>query len=47
MNVSVVEIKTITYTFTKVEQDYLVKMGIWHLIRDRLFSNERIQVEQG
>ena len=45
MKVNVKETKTITYTFTAYEHDYLVKIGIWHVIRDRLKDNERIEVE--
>ena len=45
MKVTVQETKIITYTFTKYEQDYLLKMGIWGFINGRLLDNERIEIE--
>ena len=45
MKVNVKETRIITYTFTKYEQDYLIKMGIWSFINARLRDNERIEVE--
>ena len=45
MRVDVVETKTITYVFTKYEQDYLLKLGMWGFINARLKDNERIEIE--
>ena len=45
MKVTVKETRLVTYTFTKYEQDYLLKMGIWGFINDRLKDNERIEIE--
>ena len=45
MRVNVVETKIITYTFTKDEREYLIKMGMWGFINSRLMSTERIEVE--
>lgn len=47
MRVNVVETKIITYTFTKDEREYLIKMGMWGFINGRLCDNERIEIEQG
>lgn len=44
MRVNVV--KTIVYTFTFAEHEYLKDMGIWSIIQDRLHANERIEIEQ-
>jgi hypothetical protein len=46
MKVEVKEVKITTYVFSYSEYDSLVKMGIWHVIRDRLKEHERIQIEQ-
>jgi hypothetical protein len=45
MRVNVVETRTVIYTFTKEEQDYLIKRGMWKFIYTRLLDNERIEVE--
>ena len=45
MKVDVVETKIITYTFTREERDYLIKMAMWSFINGRLLECERIEVE--
>jgi len=45
MRVDVVETKIITYTFTREERDYLIKMGMWGFINSRLLDCERIEIE--
>jgi hypothetical protein len=45
MKVNVVETRIVIYTFTKYEQDSLLKMGIWGYIYGRLKDNERIEIE--
>ena len=45
MKVEVVETKIITYTFTREERDYLIKMGMWGFIKIRMLDCERIEVE--
>ena len=45
MRVNVVETQIVTYVFTKEEQHYLIKMGMWGFINTRLRGGERIEVE--
>ena len=44
MRVNVVE--TVVYTFTLAEREYLKDMGVWYILQDRLYANERIEIEQ-
>lgn len=45
MRVETVETKTIIYYFKQEEQSYLLHLGMWGYIKDRLKDNERIVIE--